>query len=200
MGTKNNRVDAYIDQAAPFAKPILKHLRALVHEVCPEVTETMKWRFPHFEYKGMMCNMAAFKQHCTFGFWKAAIMQDPILMANAKSETAMGHLGRIEKLKDLPSDKKLKAYIKEAVLLNYAGAKVLKVKPIKDEIPMPDDFVRALMKNKVAKSTFDNFSPSHKREYLEWLTEAKTEATRQRRMATAMEWLAEGKHRHWKYK
>jgi uncharacterized protein YdeI (YjbR/CyaY-like superfamily) len=161
----------------------------------------MKWSFPHFDYKGMMCSMAAFKQHCAFGFWKASLMKDIKLIENAKSETAMGHLGRITALKDLPKDKVLLSYIKEAKKLNDDGIK-LKAKPsdkIKKEVVVPDYFLKAVIKNKSALKTFEAFSPSHKREYVGWITEAKTEETRNKRIATAIEWLAKGKAKNWKY-
>jgi uncharacterized protein YdeI (YjbR/CyaY-like superfamily) len=200
MGKRDKRIDTYILKSADFAIPILNHLRELIHAACPEVEETMKWSFPHFDYKGTMCSMASFKQHCAFGFWKAALMKDKTLVDNAKRETAMGHLGRITSLKDLPTDKKMIAYIKEAMKLNVAGVKVEKVKMAKKEIPIPDYFAKALAKNKKAKKVFDDFSPSHRREYLEWITEAKTEVTREKRMETTLEWLEAGKARNWKYK
>jgi uncharacterized protein YdeI (YjbR/CyaY-like superfamily) len=199
MGKRDKRVDNYILKSADFAIPILSHLRELIHAACPEVEETMKWSFPHFDYKGVMCSMASFKQHCAFSFWKASLMKDKTLLANAKSETAMGHLGKIASLKDLPSDKKMIAYIKEAMNLNEVGVKVVKPKMVKKEIPVPDFFANALTKNKKAKKVFDDFSPSHRREYLEWITEAKTESTREKRMVTTLEWLADGKARNWKY-
>ena len=203
MGKKIKEIDAYINKAADFAKPILKHIRELVHATCPDVEEKMKWSFPHFDYKGeMMCSMAAFKQHAVAGFWKAALMKDPILVANAKAETAMGHLGRMESIKDLPSDKKMISYIKEAMMLNDKGIKLpSKPKPTeKREIEVPDYFIKALKKNKTAWKTFDAFAYSHKKEYVEWITEAKTKETRNKRIASAIEMMAEGKSRHWKYK
>jgi uncharacterized protein YdeI (YjbR/CyaY-like superfamily) len=202
MGNRDKAVDAYILKAADFARPILLHLRELVHAACPGVEEKMKWSFPHFDYKNeMMCSMAAFKQHCAFGFWKASLMKDPILVENAKSESAMGHLGRISSLKDLPPDKKIIGYIKEAMTLTDKGIKLpAKAKAEKKDLDVPDYFLAALNKNKKAKLTFDNYAYSHKKEYLEWVTEAKTEATRNKRLETAMEWMAEGKSRHWKYK
>lgn len=201
MGTNDSRVDKYISNAVDFAKPILVHLRELVHEACPEVEEKMKWSFPHFDYKGMMCSMAAFKQHCAFTFWKAPLMKDKKLMANAKSETAMGHLGRISSLKDLPSDKILISYIKEAKKLNNDGIKLpAKANPKKKpELNVPDYFLRVLRKNKNILKVFNDFSPSHKKEYIEWITEAKTEETRNKRIVSAIEWLSEGKTRNWKY-
>ncbi len=197
---KDKRIDAYIVKAAPFAQPILAHIRALVHKACPEVEETIKWGFPHFNYKGLMCSMASFKQHCAFGFWKAALMSDQSLLENAKNETAMGHLGRITSLKDLPKDKLMLQYIKEAMKLNDEGAKVVKKKPAKREpIAIPASFKKALNANKKAKAVFEAFSPSHQREYLEWITEAKTEVTRDKRIEQSLDWLTEGKARNWKY-
>ncbi len=201
MAKKEKVIDSYIARSADFAKPILNHIRALVHKTCPDVEEKMKWSFPHFDYKGeMMCSMAAFKQHMAFGFWKAALMKDPILKETAKSEVAMGHLGRITSLKDLPSDKKMIAWIKEAMKLNDQGLKVAKPKPIANkELTVPDYFTKALAKNKKAKQVFDNGSYSFKKDYVMWLIEAKTVDTRNSRMATALEWIAEGKGRNWKY-
>lgn len=149
MAKKDPRIDAYIKKAAPFAQPILNHYRSLVHTACPEVEETMKWSFPHFDYKGeMMCSMAAFKQHCAFGFWKASLFKDSSLLEQAKGETAMGHLGRIESIDQLPSDKKILGWIKEAMKLNAAGVKVEKVKKPVKELIVPPYFSAALKKNK----------------------------------------------------
>lgn len=202
MIKKNKAIDAYIAKSADFAKPILLHIRELVHKTCPDVEEKMKWSFPHFDYKGeMMCSMAAFKQHAVMSFWKAALMKDTSLVENAKAETAMGHLGRITSLKDLPPDKKLTAWIKEAMQLNDKGVKLpSKAKTTeKKELEIPVYFTKALDKNKKAKQVFDKFPYSHKKEYLMWITEAKTEVTRDKRMGTALEWIAEGKGRNWKY-
>jgi uncharacterized protein YdeI (YjbR/CyaY-like superfamily) len=201
MGKKEKAIDTYIAKSADFAKPILNHIRELVHTTCPDAEEKMKWSFPHFDYKGeMMCSMAAFKQHASFGFWKAALMKDPVLLETAKSETAMGHLGKLASMKDLPSDKKMIAWIKEAMKLNEQGLKVAKPKATeKKELTVPDYFLKALAKNKKAKQVFDKASYSYQKEYVMWLTEAKTEETRNSRMATALEWIAEGKGRNWKY-
>lgn len=198
MGTKDPRVDVYIAKSQEFAKPILAEL---VHKACPDVQETIKWGFPNFEYKGPYTSMAAFKQHCAIGFWKAALMKDTKLIANAKSETAMGHLGRITSLKDLPSEKKLISYLKEAAKLNDAGIKIPKkiVPAEKKIIVVPSYFSKELKKNKKAFKAFNNFSYSHKKEYVEWITEAKTDETRNKRIATTIEWLSEGKSRNWKY-
>ncbi len=121
---KDKRIDSYIIKSQDFAKPVLSHLRELVHQACPDVTETMKWSFPHFDYMGIMCSMASFRQHCAFSFWKASLMSDTRLLQMAKSEAAMGHLGKIKSLKDLPSDKILLTYIREAMLLNESGVKL----------------------------------------------------------------------------
>ncbi len=193
-------IDNYIEKVQPFAKPILSHLRKLIHETCPDVEENIKWGMPSFEYKGLMCGFAAFKQHCTFGFWKASLMNDPTLILNAKSETAMGHLGRITSLKDLPSDKKIIGHIKEAMKLNNEGIKVVKAKPTtNEELIVPDKILKAIKKNNTAYKTFEAFSASNKKEYIYWITEAKTEATKEKRLAQAIEWMAEGKPRNWKY-
>jgi uncharacterized protein YdeI (YjbR/CyaY-like superfamily) len=196
MPTTDSRVDAYIENSQDFAKPILKHLRKLVHQACPQVVETMKWSFPHFDYKGMMCSMAAFKAHCAFGFWKESLMKE----AEFPEKSAMGSFGRITSLKDLPSDATMKKLIKEARRLNDEG--ITAKKPVskgKKEVVVPDILVKALARNKKASATFDAFPPSCKREYVEWITEAKTDATREKRLATTIEWLAEGKRRNWKY-
>ena len=199
MGKRDKRVDAYMVKAEDFAIPILSHLRECVHHACPSVEETIKWGCPHFDYKGILCSMASFKKHCDFGFWKASLMQDQSLMENSKSETSMGHLGKITSLKDLPSDKKLMGYIKEAIKLNEDGTKVVKPRQFKKQIATPDYFSKALSKNKKAKVIFENFSPFQQREYVAWLTEAKTDVTRMKRLATTIDWLEEGKVRNWKY-
>jgi len=201
MPDKDSRVDAYIAGSADFAKPILKHLRRLVHAACPEVEEAIKWQFPVFEHKGMLCNMAAFKGHCTFGFWKHTLIWDQDPSNKEKSEEAMGQLGRITTLSDLPSDDVLIGYIKQAVRLNEQGIKVPRaLKPRRTApVVVPPDLTASLRRNKKAAETFTNFSPSHKREYIEWITEAKREETRTKRLVTAIAWLAEGKPRNWKY-
>ena len=195
MGTRNPRVDEYIAKAAPFAQPILRHLRELVHEACPEVEEEMKWSFPNFMYKGMFCNMAAFKAHCAFGFWKSS------LVLGKAEKDSMGTFGRITSIDDLPPKRTMLGYIKEAKRLNDEGiSKPKAAKPAQNkELMVPPYFLAAVKKNKKAFATFDAFSYSHKKEYVEWVTEAKTEETRERRLATTVEWLAEGKSRNWKY-
>ena len=191
-------IDAYFAKSSDFAKPILAHLRDLIHRACPEVEEKMKWSFPHFDYKGeIMCSVASFKEHCAFTFWKASLMEDPKLIENAKSESAMGHFGRIQSLQELPSDARILAYIKEAMKLNDEGKKVIKQKPItKNELIIPDYFLNSVKKNKAACATFEKFSNSRKKEYVDWINEAETEETKNGRMAQAIEWLAEGKSRY----
>lgn len=199
MGTRNKRVDAYIAKAADFAKPVLSHLRELVHQACPEAQETIKWGFPHFEYQGILCSMASFKRHCAFGFWKAKLMAGYTKELQPVGETAMGHLGKITSVKDLPSDSKLRRLIREAAWLNETGAKVERPAATVKRLTIPAYFKKALSMNPKAKATFDAFSYSHKKDYVEWVTEARTEATKNKRMATSMEWLAAGKGRNWKY-
>lgn len=196
MGAKDKRIDAYIAKSTDFAQPILRHLRRLVHTACPEIEETMKWSFPHFDYKGMLCSMAAFKQHAVFGFWKEKIL----LGTNPGSKGAMGSFGRIASLADLPGDKILIGLIRKAAELNEAGITVARSKPAKKPpLKIPSYFMAALKKNNKAMKMFEEFTYSHRKEYVEWVTEAKTEETRNKRLATTIVWLAEGKSRNWKY-
>jgi uncharacterized protein YdeI (YjbR/CyaY-like superfamily) len=200
MASFDKRVDAYIAKAAPFAQPILEHLRHLVHKACPEVDETIKWSFPHFEYKGLVCSMASFKQHCAFGFWKGAIMDDPKKILSVVGRTSMGNFDRITSLNDLPSDKIMLDYIKQAIRLNEEDIKLPPKKAIKSQnVKVPDYFLKVLNRNKKAFNAFQAFSASHRNEYVKWIAEAKTSETRARRMDQAVEWLSEGKSRNWKY-
>jgi uncharacterized protein YdeI (YjbR/CyaY-like superfamily) len=196
---RNPKHDAYIKAAAPFAQPILTHLRELVHKACPEVEETVKWGFPHFDYKGVLCSMAAFKSHCAFGFWKSALMKDSKKVMSVENRGAMGNFDRITSLADLPSDNVLIAYVKEAKKLNDEEVKLPPRKKSTEKLTIPSYFLKAIKANTKAWKTFENFSPSNKREYVEWTVEAKTDATRDKRMETAIEWIAEGKVRNWKY-
>ncbi len=200
MGAYSKRIDTYISNANDFAKPVLTHLRSMVHKACPKVEETIKWGFPHFEYKGMLCYMAAFKQHCTFGFWKGALMKDEQMVMTDLGESAMGHFGKIKNISDLPANKILLAYLKEAVILNEEGVKLppKKINKLK-AVQAPPDLKKALAKIKTAAETFNSFSNSNKKDYVDWLEEAKTEATRAKRLALAVEWMTEGKVRNWKY-
>jgi len=201
MPTFDPRIDEYINKAAGFAQPILSHIRELVHEVCPDVEETIKWGMPHFDYNGsLMLGMASFKQHCALTFHKANLLPDPYGLLVPTEKSGMGHFGKLSGPEDLPSDDILKEYIRDAMRVNQEGKKVKKAAPAaKADIAIPDYFSEALSANPQALATFTDFSPSCKREYLEWITEAKTEATRQKRMASALEWMAEGKQRNWKY-
>lgn len=202
MGKKDPRIDAYIDKAAEFAKPILIHLRRVVHAGCPDVEETIKWGFPHFEHKGVLCSMAAFKQHCAFGFWKGGLLAEKHPELAGAEDPAMGQLGRITAIADLPEEEKLLQYVREAAALNEQGVKAPRTKPKpKDEreVDVPADLMEALRANPQALATFEGFSYSNKKEYVEWVTEAKSEETRKRRRDLAVEWMAEGKIRHWKY-
>lgn len=202
MPTKNDpRVDAYIAQSAAFAQPILKHLRALVHRALPDVQEEIKWSAPFFVRDGkIVCMMASFKAHCAFGFWHQQMEKE--LGALAKGDEAMGLLGRITGIADLPDEKTLTRYIKRAAELNDsdipARPRPNAGKPAK-ELPVPAELATALKKNKAAAAAFAKFSPSHRNEYVEWITEAKREETRAKRLATTLEWLAEGKSLRWKY-
>lgn len=201
MKNKNVLIDNYISKSSEFAKPVLNHVRVLIHKVCPEVEEKMKWSFPHFDYKGeMMCSMAAFKNHCAVSFWKASLMEKSQKLLEVKNRTAMGNLGRIMSMDDLPSDKIMISIIKEAMKLNDEGIKLSKPKSLKKpDVKVPEYFQKKLLKNPKAKQTFESFSPSHKREYVEWIIDAKTEATREKRIASAIEMINEGKQKNWKY-
>ena len=196
MATTDARIDAYIEKAQPFARPILTKIRKAVHAGCPDVEETMKWRHPSFVYKGLLCSMAAFKEHVTFGFWKASAMSG----VGGKADEAAGQFGRITSIADLPDQKTLVGLVKQAAALHEQGVKAPRRKTApKQPLQAPPDFTAALRKNKKAQQAYDAFSPSHRREYLEWILDAKADATRQRRIATAIEWMAERKSRNWKY-
>jgi uncharacterized protein YdeI (YjbR/CyaY-like superfamily) len=196
MGKRDPRVDAYIEKQREFARPILTYIRDVVHEGCPDVQETIKWGAPFFLYNGMLCQFAGFKEHVGFGFWKGTL----IIERNDRSLEAAGSFGRITSVADLPPKKTLIGYLKQGMKLNDAGAKAPPKAPAtRAAIPVPKDLRDALAKNRKAMATFAAFSPSHKREYLQWITEARQAATRRRRLAQAVEWMAEGKPRMWKY-
>ena len=201
MKKTDPRVDAYIAKSADFAKPVLRHLRRLVHEGCPGAEETMKWSHPAFLYGGkILCGLAAFKAHCTFGFWHVG-MEAVLGSDGEKSGEAMGSLGRITGLDGLPADRAMLRYIRRAAELNESdapGRPRPTTKPAKAR-PVPADLSAALKKNRKAAATFEGFSTSHRNEYVEWITEAKRDQTRAKRLATALAWLAEGKPRNWKY-
>ncbi len=196
MGKKDPRIDAYIARSREFARPILNHLRRLVHAVCPEVEETWKWSFPHFMYRGMYCSMAGFKNHCAFTFWHKSMRS---LLDEHKSGHAMGQLGKITTLADLPADRVLTRSLKQAMKLNEQGIKPpprpRKTRPVK----VPAQIKAALATNAAAQKHFAAMSPSQQREYVEWIAEAKRPQTVAARIATMLRWLAEGKSRNWKY-
>jgi len=201
MGQRDERVDAYIAKSPDYAKPILIHIREFVHRVAPEVNEMIKWGFPFFDYKGPVCHMAAFKKHCAFGFWKVRLLNDPEGYLKLDTEEASaGSVGPILGITDLPPENVLAEFIHQAIAINEQGVKVEK-KPAapKAELSIPPDFENLLKSNTTAYFHFDKFSPSKKREYLEWFADAKSEATRQKRIEQALEWISEGKSRHWKY-
>jgi uncharacterized protein YdeI (YjbR/CyaY-like superfamily) len=198
---QNSNVDAYSDKAEEFAKPILAHLRALIHATCPEVVEEIKWGIPHFDYKGeMMCIFAAYKNHCSFGFWKDSLMTDARLKGNSDLPAAKRFMGKLTSVDDLPSDETLKSWIKEAMSLNERG---MRLPPRKSEAPkavgIPAAFAAKLDADPQTKAIFESKSPSFQKEYNVWVGEAKTEATRDKRIEEALSWIAEGKGRFWKY-
>lgn len=201
MEQYNVRVHDYINKAAPFAQPILNHIREVVHSASPLITENIKWGMPFFEYKGPICQMAAFKEHCAFGFWKASLLDDPQGLLKMGEATA-GSFGRINTIDDLPSDEAIIHFVLQAVQKNESGEKasVKKAPAEKKELVVPDYFEVLLSEHPKAQETFEKFSYSNKKEYLDWLIDAKTDATRQKRLETTIEWLTEGKSRMWKYK
>ena len=201
MSRTDPRIDAYIDRAAPFARPVLSHLRSLVHEACPGAEETIKWGSPSFTCGGqILCFMAAFKAHCAFGFWHRE-MRKLFPRDEAASADARGSLGRITALADLPSDRAMKGYLRQAVRWNESDVPALSRPPRGHgvEPPLPDDLAAALKRSKAAGKTFQGFPPGQRREYVAWITGAKREETRQKRLSTAIEWLAEGKRLNWRY-
>jgi len=195
MPTIDARIDAYIEKSRDFAKPILDHLRGLIHDACPDINETIKWGMPFFDLKGLVCSFAAFNEHCAFGFWKQELLESSDF---PDARSAMGCFGRITSLDDLPADDVVKNLIVEAVRLNIEGIKVKKPARSK-ELIVPDLLIEALAKDERAAATFEKFPYSKRKDYVQWIQEAKTDATRDRRLATTIEWLADGKSRNWKY-
>jgi len=203
MGKKDPRVDAYIAKKAPFAQPILKELRAIIHEAHPEIDEDIKWGAPAFMHKGIVCIIAGFKEYVGVNFWKGALIV-PSNARRAGDDKDMKQLEKIRSIDDLPARRKIIGYVKAAVKLNEGGVPTPnrgKDAPIRKRGPLrtPPSLAKALARNAKAKMTYDGFSPSHKREYVEWIGEAKTDETRERRIEQALGWLAEGKPRNWKY-
>jgi len=197
MPKKDPRVDAYITKAPEFARPILIRLRAAVHAACPEVEESIKWGMPSFAYHGILCGMAAFKRHAAFGFWKSKLVLD----RNGKpADESMGRNGRLTSIDDLPPRRTLEGYIRAAMRLNAAGVTVpRRAARTKPSPRTPSDFSTAIRRSARAQAAYARFSPSMKREYIQWIVEAKTDPTRQRRIETAVAWIADGKQRNWKY-
>jgi uncharacterized protein YdeI (YjbR/CyaY-like superfamily) len=197
MSTRDKRIDAYIAKSADFAKPIMVHLRGLIHEGCPEVEETIKWGMPSFTHRGILCGFAAFKAHCAFGFWRGSLI---VGKDHAKTKEAMGQFGCITTVKDLPPKRVLLGFIREAARLNEEGTRPTKArKPAKKPLPTPADLAAGLKKSAKARTEWAEFSPSAKREYIEWITEAKRAETRAERLKTTLQWVAQGKPRNWKY-
>ncbi|KFF22242.1 YdeI/OmpD-associated family protein [Chryseobacterium sp. JM1] len=200
MEKYNIQVDEYIEKSPDFAQPILSYLREIVHECCPEAEEAIKWKFPTFMYKGkILCSVTSFKQYCSLGFWLHGEMKTLKEMETTAEKSSMFSLGKLTKMEDLPSKVQLKKMMKEAMELTDMGVTMKKAAPSKVETEVPDYFQAALNENKKASEVFEKGSPSFRKEYINWITEAKTEATRNKRMEQALEWLAEGKSRNWKY-
>jgi hypothetical protein len=194
---RDPRIDAYIERAAPFARPILAHVRELVHQACPRVEESIKWGMPSFSHAGgILCGMAAFKQHASFGFWKHALV-----VGEGEPRDGMGSFGKMASLADLPPDTALLAYIRRGMALNEDGVKAPATRKAAPRPPpeAPEDLLAALKEDTLAQATFDAFPPSCKREYIDWIVEAKRPETRAKRLAQAVAWIAEGKRRNWKY-
>lgn len=201
MASKDPRIDEYIAESAPFARPILKHIRSVVHAACPDVVETIKWGAPAFEHHGILCGMASFKAHCVFGFWKSDLLADEFPDVAKAGGKAMGQFGRLTTVKDLPSKAVMVRMVKTAARLNEEGVKPPRPAPDTEpkSVRAPADLLAALRNNAQARAAYDALSPSQKREYIEWITEAKRDVTRKARLADAVEWMAEGKIRNWKY-
>lgn len=193
---RDPRIDAYIAKAAPFAQPILNYVRERVHAAAPEAEETLKWSMPSFTIGGkILIGMAAFKQHAALNFWRGQELKG----AEA-SRDAMGQFGRLTSIDDLPGDTELDALIRQAAELAKTAPAPRKVKhEPKPPAELHPQFAEALAANPKARTTLDSFPPSARREYLDWIAEAKQESTRAKRIADAVQWLSEGKRRHWKY-
>ena len=196
MVTRDKRVDEYIEKSAEFARPILTELRARVHAACPDVVETLKWRMPSFEYKGILCGMAAFKKHAVFGFWKHNLVVED----DSKANMAMGSFGKLVELSQLPKKPEFARLVKKAMKLNDDGVKAVRNKTAKKKpISMHPAFKKALAGNAKAREHFEQFAPSKQREYMEWISDAKADETRERRLKDAILWISQGKPRNWKY-
>jgi uncharacterized protein YdeI (YjbR/CyaY-like superfamily) len=197
---RNPKVDAYSQQAEAFAQPILRQLRDIIHAACPEVVEDIKYGIPHFSYRGdYLCIFAAYKSHCSFTLYKDALMKDARLRGNSDLPAAKRFMGKLTSVADLPSTDDLKSWLKEAMALNEIGMKLPQREPkTPKDVVMPAAFVEALNANPQAKAVFESKSPSFRKEYNVWIGDARTEATREKRIAEALPWIAEGKGRFWK--
>ena len=204
QGRFNPQFDEYQEAAPDFAKPIMAHLRKLIHKQCPEVVEEIKWGIPHFDYKSeMLCIFAAYKEHCSFTFWKESLMSDARLVANPDLKAAKRFMGKLTSLSDLPPDSELIAFVQEAMVLNDKGVKLAVRHDAKSakaaEIVIPDAFAEQLSRHEQANEVFQSKSPSFRKEYVVWIADAKTDQTRQKRIDESLEWIAQGKGRFWKY-
>lgn len=199
--TRDPAFDAYSDKLEDFAKPVFDHLRALIHTTCPEVREAMKWSIPHFEYKGEnLCVFAGYGKHCSFSFCKDSLMEDPRLKANVDLPAVKRFMGKLTGLADLPPDDELARWIREAMSLNDRGIKLPPREPkTPKDVPIPAAFAERLAADPAVKAIFDGKSASFRKEYNVWIGDAKTDATRTKRIDEAMSWIAEGKGRFWKY-
>ncbi|MEO6004356.1 MAG: YdeI/OmpD-associated family protein [Opitutus sp.] len=199
MATKDARVDTYIEEAAEFARPILKHLRKLIHQGCPEAVETIKWSAPFFDYHGILCGLVAFKAHCSLFFWRDIDVSVWLPKTNTAG-AGMGQFGKLTSLADLPNDEVILRCVRAAVeQRDSPKSKPKRARPVAKEPVVPTDLKQALTKNAKASETFRKFAPSHRREYIDWITDAKRPETRSRRLQTTIEWLTEGKSQNWRY-
>jgi len=203
MSKRDPKVDAYVKKAPEFARPILEHMRDIVHLACPDIVETIKWGRPFFDHHGPVCGLAAFKAHCSVIFWKA----DVLLTPDERRDGALGQFGRLVSVKDLPSKRELIALVKRAVLLNEDGVpaqwqearKQTRATRAAKPVVVPALLAEALAKDAKARKAFDAMPPSHQREYAEWIDDAKRDETRQRRLAQAVAQIREGKSQNWRY-
>lgn len=201
MSNHNKKVDEYIFKMADFAKPILTYLRQIIFETCPDVEEDIKWGIPHYAYKGdHLVMMAGFKQHCSFSLYKAELMKDKMIQESVKAGKKFGYMDKVKDLSELPNKKVLAAYIKEAMELNSSGISKPKVVKEKVEVVAPKEFIEALEQDKIAFSIYESKSPSFRKNYIIWIADAKTDETRQKRIAQSLEWIREGKDRFWQSK
>lgn len=201
MSNYNKKVTDYIAKSADFAKPILNHLREIIQSTCPDAEEDIKWGTPHYSYKGdHLVMMAGFKNHCSFSLYKAEMMKDKTIQDSVMTGKKFGYMDKVKDFSELPAKKVLVAYIKEAMMINESGIKKERPKADKPKVvELPDYFAKALKANAKANKVFNEKSDSFRKEYIVWITDAKTEDTRQKRIEQSLEWIAEGKGRFWQY-